>query len=94
MLKLGKKIKSFFSRNKVAAAVSAVVSVMSVVAVSAFADDTTTTTISSSLTNGFQSAVDDLITYAVAIVPICITAFGVTWAIKKCVNFFKGITGR
>lgn len=95
-MKCFNKIKSFVFRNKVAVAVSAIASAIPVVAINASAADGTTTTsnISTALTNGLQSATNDLITYAVAVVPICITAFGVTWAIKKCVNFFKGVTGR
>lgn len=91
------KIKGFLGRNKIAVAVSAVSSALSAVAVSAFAADGTvadSAQISTSLVSGFQSATNDLITYAVAVVPVCITAFGVTWAIKKCVSFFKGVTGK
>lgn len=91
------KIKGFLGRNKIAVAVSAVSSALSAVAVSAFADEGTVANsaqISTSLVSGFQSATNDLITYAVAVVPVCITAFGVTWAIKKCVSFFKGVTGK
>lgn len=94
------KIKGFLGRNKIAVAVSAVSSALSAVAVSAFAADGATGTvansaqISGSLVSGFQTATNDLITYSVAVVPVCITAFGVTWAIKKCVSFFKGVTGK
>ena len=91
------KIKGFLGRNKISVAVSAVSSALSAVAVSAFAADgavADSAQISTSLVSGFQTATNDLITYAVAVVPVCITAFGVTWAIKKCVSFFKGVTGK
>ena len=97
MLKFLSKAKGFLNRNKVAVAVSAVSSALSVVFMSAFAADSTSidsAQISSTLTSGFQSCVNDIITYAVAIVPIALSAFGVTLAITKCVQFFKKMTGR
>lgn len=93
------KAKGFIGRNKVAFAVSVVSGVLSSIMVSASAVETgtavaTSAEISTSLVNGFQTAVNDLINYAVAIVPVAISAFGITWAIKKCVSFFKGVTGK
>lgn len=92
-MKCLEKIKSFLGRNKVAVTVSAVASAMSVVAVNAFAADSNPD-IGASLTNGFQSCVNDLLGYAVAVVPVAITAFGTCWAIKKCIDLFKNVTGK
>lgn len=92
-MKCLEKVKGFLGRNKVAVTVSAVASAMSVVAVNAFAADTNPD-IGASLTSGFQSCVNDLLGYAVAVVPVAITAFGTCWAIKKCIDLFKNVTGK
>lgn len=94
-MKCLEKIKSFLVRNKVAVTVSAVASAMSVVAVNAFAAEAgSNPDIGASLTSGFQSCVNDLLGYAVAVVPVAITAFGTCWAIKKCIDLFKNVTGK
>ena len=92
-MKCLEKIKGFLVRNKVAVTVSAVASAMSVVAVNAFAAEAgSNPDIGASLTGGFQSCVNDLLGYAVAVVAI--TAFGTCWAIKKCIDLFKNVTGK
>ncbi len=89
------KVKNFFNRNKIAVAVSSVTAALSVVAMNVFAavSPADTSGVKTALSDGFQTCVNDIIDYAIAIVPIALAAFGVTFAITKCVSFFKKVTG-
>lgn len=92
------KIATAIKNNKLALGASLGSQTALMLSGSAFAEETTGSslgqTLATSLTSGLQTAVNDFVVYVTAVLPLGLTVFGAVWGIKKAMGFFRTSAGR
>jgi len=88
-----RKLKRLINKGKAKnLALCTAVSTVAMAVPALAADGDTTATLTEALSTGLNTAVTDFVSMVVAILPIGLTVFTATFAVKKGMKFFKNIS--